>query len=193
MQKYIIISIIILIILNLILLIPVELRIVKRINKPLLLRVRMFNKDVYKKYLEKKSNKKGIKFRFKAEYLFENNLNEILKSLKEENFFVYLILEHAKISKVTVISTFNSENPSVMPYIATINWFLLANIKKYIDYTFKVVKDDYYQIVLLKEDLQGLNFEIYSRISLFGVLIAIIKRFKIFLKLFKTKEKVNYE
>lgn len=193
MQKYIMILIIILIILNLLLSIPVELRIVKRNGNPLLLKARIFNFEIYSKYLKKNKEKSGIKFKFKAAYLFENNLNEILSSLKDENFFVYLILEYAKLTKVTVISTFNSENPTIMPYVASMNWFLLANIKKYIDYTFKVVKDDYYQIVLLQEDLQGINFEIYSQVTLLGVLIAIIKRFKIFLKLFKRKEKINYE
>jgi hypothetical protein len=55
-----------------------------------------------------------------------------------------------------------------------------------------VVKDDYYQIVLLQDENQGINFEVYATVTLLEILFAIIKNFKVFLKLFKKKEK-NYE
>ena len=123
----------------------------------------------------------------------ENGLNfEILKDLKEENFFVYLLLEFAKIKKVTFIPTFNSSNPIMMPYLGFLDWFIISNIKNYIDHTFHVVKDDYYQIVLLQDENQGINFEVYATVTLLEMLFAIIKNFKVFLKLFKKKEK-NYE
>ena len=54
------------------------------------------------------------------------------------------------------------------------------------------VKDDYYQIVLLQDENQGINFEVYATVTLLEMLFAIIKNFKVFLKLFKKKEK-NYE
>ena len=123
----------------------------------------------------------------------ENGLNfEILKDLKEENFFVYLLLEFAKIKKVTFIPTFNSSDPIMMPYLGFLDWFIISNIKNYIDHTFHVVKDDYYQIVLLQDENQGINFEVYATVTLLEILFAIIKNFKVFLKLFKKKEK-NYE
>ena len=123
----------------------------------------------------------------------ENGLNfEILKDLKEENFFVYLLLEFAKIKKVTFIPTFNSSDPIMMPYLGFLDWFIISNIKNYIDHTFHVVKDDYYQIVLLQDENQGINFEVYATVTLLEMLFAIIKNFKVFLKLFKKKEK-NYE
>lgn len=195
MQKYFIIAIIVFIIINLILMIPIEVRIIKRIGKPVLIRIRMFNRDLYIHTLDKTTSKKkkGTIFKFKISYIFETDLNEILSSLKDDNFFVYLILEHSAIKKVTVIPTFNSDDPAVLPYLGVMNWFLVSNIKKYIDYTFKIVEDDYYQIVLLKEDLQGLNFEIYSTVTLFKLIVAIFSNFKVFLKLFKKKEKKNYE
>ena len=68
----------------------------------------------------------------------------------------------------------------------------ISNIKNYIDHTFHVVKDDYYQIVLLQDENQGINFEVYATVTLLEMLFAIIKNFKVFLKLFKKKEK-NYE
>ena len=183
MLKYFIIFIIILIILDLILLIPIEARIIKKIEKPLLLKVLIFKKTIFQMELKKKAKpKQKSSFKFRVSYLFENDLNIILKDLKEENFFVYLLLEFATIKKVTFIPTFNSSNPIVMPYLGFLDWFIISNIKNYIDNTFNIVKDDYYQIVLLKDENQGINFEVY----------ATIKNFKVFLKLFKKKEK-NYE
>ncbi|MFR7881730.1 MAG: hypothetical protein ACLU5J_09815 [Christensenellales bacterium] len=67
--------------------------------------------------LKKAKPKQKSSFQFKISYLFENDLNIILKDLKEENFFVYLLLEFAKIKKVTFIPTFNSSNPIMMPYL----------------------------------------------------------------------------
>lgn len=119
-------------------------------------------------------------------------MNIILKDLKEENFFVYLLLEFAKIKKVTFIPTFNSSDPIMMPYLGFLDWFIISNIKNYIDHTFHVVKDDYYQIVLLQDENQGINFEVCATVTLLEMLFAIIKNFKVFLKLFKKKEK-NYE
>lgn len=159
MLKYFIIFIIILVVLDLILLIPIEARIVKRIEKPLLLKVLVFKKTIFQMELKKKAKpKQKSSFQFKISYLFENDLNIILKDLKEENFFVYLLLEFAKIKKVTFIPTFNSSNPIMMPYLGFLDWFIISNIKNYIDHTFHVVKDDYYQIVLLQDENQGINF-----------------------------------
>ena len=187
MLKYFIIFIIILVVLDLILLIPIEARIVKRIEKPLLLKVLVFKKTIFQMELKKKAKPKQ-----KRSYLFENDLNIILKDLKEENFFVYLLLEFAKIKKVTFIPTFNSSDPIMMPYLGFLDWFIISNIKNYIDHTFHVVKDDYYQIVLLQDENQGINFEVCATVTLLEMLFAIIKNFKVFLKLFKKKEK-NYE
>lgn len=193
MLKYFIIFIIILIILDLILLIPIEARIIKKIEKPLLLKVLIFKKTIFQMELKKKAKpKQKSSFKFRVSYLFENDLNIILKDLKEENFFVYLLLEFATIKKVTFIPTFNSSNPIVMPYLGFLDWFIISNIKNYIDNTFNIVKDDYYQIVLLKDENQGINFEVYATITVLEILFAIIKNFKVFLKLFKKKEK-NYE
>ena len=189
MLKYFIIFIIILVVLDLILLIPIEARIVKRIEKPLLLKVLVFKKTIFQMELKKKAKpKQKSSFQFKISYLFENDLNIILKDLKEENFFVYLLLEFAKIKKVTFIPTFNSSDPIMMPYLGFLDWFIISNIKNYIDHTFHVVKDDYYQIVLLQDENQGINFEVYATVTLLEMLFAIIKNFKVFLKLFKKKE-----
>ena len=71
----------------------------------------------------------------------------------------------------------------------------LANsIKQYgvIQPIIVTLKDDYYQIVLLQDENQGINFEVYATVTLLEMLFAIIKNFKVFLKLFKKKEK-NYE
>ena len=56
MLKYFIIFIIILVVLDLILLIPIEARIVKRIEKPLLLKVLVFKKTIFQMELKKRLN-----------------------------------------------------------------------------------------------------------------------------------------
>ena len=191
MGKYFTIILIIFIIINLILLIPLEIRIVKRFDRPILFRVLVFNRIIFQK-IKIESKKKKTNFKFKLSYIFETDLNEVLKELKEENFFIYLMLEHAIIKKVTIIPTFNSSNPLILPYLGVMDWMLVATIKKYIDSTFKNVDNEYYQIILLKEDMQGLNFEICTTISLFNLALQIIKNFKVFLKTITKKEK-KYE
>ena len=189
MTKYFIIILIIFIIINLILLIPLEIRIVKRFDRPILFRIIIFDHIFFQKI--KIENKKQ-KIKFKLSYLFETDLNELFKELKEENFFIYLMLEHSVIKKVTVIPTFNSSNPLLLPYFGVMDWMLVSTIKKYIDSTFKNVENEYYQIIILKDDMQGLNFEICATITLFNLVFEIIKNFKVFLKTIRKKEK-KYE
>ena len=102
------------------------------------------------------------------------------------------MLEHAIIKKVTVIPTFNSSNPLLLPYFGVMDWMLVATIKKYIDSTFKNIENEYYQIIILKDDMQGLNFEICTTITLFNLVFEIIKNYKVFLKTIRKKEK-KYE
>lgn len=189
MEKYFIIALVIFIIINLILMIPIEVRIVKRFDRPILFRVLLFNHIIFQK-IKIESKKSEIKF--KLSYIFETDLNKLLKELKNENFFITLMLEYAKIKKVTVIPTFNSSNPLLLPYFGVMDWMLVATIKKYIDSTFKNVENEYYQIIILKDDMQGLNFEICTTITLFNLVFEIIKNFKVFLKTIRKKEK-KYE
>lgn len=189
MAKYFIITLIIFIIINLILLIPLEIRIVKRFDRPILFRLLIFNYILFQK-TKTESNKQKLKFKFS--YIFETDLNELFKDLKKDNFFISLMLEHAIIKKVTVIPTYNSSNPSLLPYLGVIDWMLVSTIKRYIDSTFKNIEDEYYQIIILKDDMQGLNFEICATITLFNLVFEIIKNFKVFLKTIRKKEK-KYE
>lgn len=192
MEKYFIIILIIFIIINLILLIPVQVRIIKRFDRPLLFRVHIFNHIFYQKIITQNNNAKEKKFKFKLKYIFETDLNVILDDLKKTNFFIYLALEHSSINKVTVIPAYNSSNPILMPYIGVADWIIVSAVKKYINSTFKNVSDEYYQIILLKDDTQGINFEIYATITLFKFIIAIFKNFKVFLKTIRKKE-TSYE
>lgn len=191
MLKYFIIVLIILLILSILLMIKIETRIVKRVNRPLVFKVLILNKIIYYKRVEQTKKRKS-KFYFKLADIFETDLNVVLKSLKKENFFVTLILEYGTLKKVTVIPTFNSDDPNILPYLGVLDWYIVSSIKNYIDSTFSLVSDDYYQIILLKEDTQGLNFEIYVTVSILEFIIAIFANFKVFFKLFKKKED-NYE
>lgn len=187
MGKYLIIFLIIFIIINLILLIPLEIRIIKRINRPILFKILLFNKTLFQKTMD--DNKKPpSRYKFKLSHIFDTDLNEILKELKEENIFISMMLENAIIEKITIIPTFNSANPQMIAFFGFMDWMLVATIKRYIDNTFKYVNNEYYQIILLKEDTQGLNFEICSSITLFNILMQIIKNHKVFLKTIKKKE-----
>ena len=91
-----------------------------------------------------------------------------------------------------MIPTYNSSNPSLLPYLGVADWLIASIIKRYLDETFKTIEDAYYQIVLLKEEQQSLNFEIYVNVTLWAFVKTIIKKFKVFLKLFHKKEQ-NYE
>lgn len=191
MLKYFIIILIILLILSLLLMIKIETRIVKRTSRPLIFKVLLLRRIIYYKRI-KQTKKRKSKFYFKLADIFETDLNVVLKSLKEDNFFVTLILEYGTLKKVTVIPTFNSEDPNILPYLGVLDWYIVSSIKNYIDSTFSLVNDDYYQIILLKDDSQGLNFEIYITVSVLELIIAILANFKVFLKLFK-KKRDNYE
>ncbi len=191
MLKYFIIFLIVLLVLDLILGIKLEARLIKKHHQPLLLKIRLFNKTIFQTTLKKTSHQSS-NFKFQLSYLFETDLNTILKDLKEDNFFVYLILEYGTLKKVTVIPTYNSSNPSLLPYLGVADWLIASIIKRYLDETFKTIEDAYYQIVLLKEEQQSLNFEIYVNVTLWAFVKTIIKKFKVFLKLFHKKEQ-NYE
>lgn len=171
-----------------ILFVKLEVRITKRHNEPLCVKIVLFKKTIIKKIIQKNSSK-NVPFHFSISYIFENNLNVILKDVKENNFFIYLFLEFARIKKITIIPLFNSTNPDFLPFIGFGNWFLNSLIKSYIDHSFKHVQDEYYQIILLDDYKQGLDFEIYATILVGEIGYAIIKKFKVFLKLFKKKEK----
>ncbi len=187
MEKYLIIVLVSFIIVYLISLIPIEVRIIKRINRPVLFRVLIFNHIFYQK-ISKKNKKQKNNFKFKLSYIFETDLNVVLEDLKETNFFIFLALEYSSIKKVTVIPTYNSTNPLLMPYFGVANWLIVSTIKKYINSTFKNVNDEYYQIILLKEDLQGLNFEICVNIPIYKFILAIFKNYKVFFKTIRKKE-----
>lgn len=191
MLKYFIIILIILLVLSLLLIIKIETRIVKRTARPLVFKILIFNRILYYKKIEQTKKRKS-KFYFKLADIFETDLNVVLKKLKKDNFFVTLILEYGTLNKVTVIPTFNSADPDILPYLGVIDWYIVSSIKNYIDSTFSLVSDDYYQIILLKENTQGLNFEIYITVSVLELIIAVFSNFKVFLKLFK-KKRDNYE
>lgn len=191
MLKYFIIILIILLVLSFLLIIKIETRIVKRTARPLVFKILIFNRILYYKKIEQTKKRKS-KFYFKLADIFETDLNVVLKKLKKDNFFVTLILEYGTLKKVTVIPTFNSKDPNILPYLGVIDWYIVSSIKNYIDSTFSLVSDDYYQIILLKENTQGLNFEIYITVSVLELIIAVFSNFKVFLKLFK-KKRDNYE
>ena len=63
-------------------------------------------------------------------------------------------------------------------------WLSVATIKRYIESTFKYVDDDYYQVIIGDNNL-GLLFELEITLTLFKFLIAMCKKFKLFLKTIK--------
>lgn len=185
MLKYFIIMLVVIVIVSFLFIIKVEARFVKRINNPFIFKIMVFNKIIYYKIIKSKKKKK---LTIKGINIFDADLNIVLKDLKKENFFVTLILEYGSLKKVTLIPAFNSEDPMIMPYLGVLDWYIASSVKRYIDYTFSNISDDYYQIILLKDDTQGINFEIYITISLMELIVAIISNFKVFLKIFKKKD-----
>lgn len=188
MQKYFIILLIILLI-SFFLFTKIEIRIIKRFDRPLLIRVLVFNHIFYQKLID--TPKTSPKTQFKLSYIFDTDLNKTLKKLKEKNFFINIILEYATIKKVTLIPVYSTTNPTLMPYFGFANWMLIATVKKYLEATFKKISDQYYQIILLK-DQKGINFELYLDIAIYQIIKGIIKNYKVFLKTIRKREK-KYE
>lgn len=183
MLKMIIIITSILFFLNIILLIPIRVKIGKRMTEEPYLEIRIFNTLIKKMKVVKNNNLNVPKISV-WKVLSSYNLNEGLKVQKENSFLFYLILEYATVTKVTFIPVTNSNNPTLFTLLGFSGWFSVATIKRYIESTFKYVDDDYYQVIIGKNNL-GLLFELELTLTLFKFLIAMCKKFKLFLKTIK--------
>lgn len=183
MLKIIIIITSILFFLNIILLIPIRVKIGKRMTEEPYLEIRIFNTLIKKMKVVQNNNLNVPKISV-WKVLSSYNLNEGLKVQKENSFLFYLILEYATVTKVTLIPVTNSNNPTLFTLLGFSGWFSVATIKRYIESTFKYVDDDYYQVIIGNNNL-GLLFELELTLTLFKFLIAMCKKFKLFLKTIK--------
>lgn len=188
--KAIIIVCITLLLLNAILFIPIGIKITKRREKELEIVLYIFFKLIQKRIKSKSSHQssthKQVELSIK-DFIFSSNLNEDLKKLKEENFYVYVLLEYAKVLKLTYIPVFSSKHELFMPLLGFGSWMSAAIVKRYVESTFKYVDNDYYQIMMDNQH-QGLMFEIELEIRLLDVVIAIFKNYKLLKKTLKKKE-----
>lgn len=178
MIKTIIVICIILLIINLILLIPIKIKIYKRKEDPFKIEIRILHFILNKANSNKKSKLSKIKY---SDILFHYNLNEILKKQKEESFYIYLVLEYATINKVTYIPVVGSNDDILFPYLGFGGIMSINLLKRYIESTFKYVDNDYYQIIF-DNQTEGIMLEIELKVTLFKTLIAIIKKYKLFIK-----------
>ena len=112
MLKIIIIITSILFFLNIILLIPIRVKIGKRMTEEPYLEIRIFN-TLIKKMKVVQNNNLNIPKISVWKVLSSYNLNEGLKVQKENSFLFYLILEYATVTKVTFIPVTNSNNPTL--------------------------------------------------------------------------------
>lgn len=181
--KVVIIICIILLIINAILFIPVQIKLSKRKSQSLEIVISIFN-SLYQKKIKQEGVKKKKKTPKKIDFisfLFNSNLNENLKELKNENFYIYILLEKARIKKLTFIPTLSTKNESIFSLLGFGSWLSIAYIKKVIESTFRVVDDDYYQVDFNNNET-SLMFELELEIRLFDIVIAIFKNFKLFNK-----------
>ena len=155
MLKIIIIITSILFFLNIILLIPIRVKIGKRMTEEPYLEIRIFN-TLIKKMKVVQNNNLNIPKISVWKVLSSYNLNEGLKVQKENSFLFYLILEYATVTKVTFIPVTNSNNPTLFTLL-----------------------------VLIGNNNLGLLFELELTLTLFKFLIAMCKKFKLFLKTIK--------
>lgn len=181
--QVVIIICIILLIMNAILFIPVQVKFSKRKSQPFEIVISIFNSLYQKKIkqddlIENKNMQKNIDF---TSFIFSSNLNENLKKLKEENFLIHVLLEEAKVKKLTFIPTFSSKNESIFSLLGFGSWLSIAYVKKVIESTFKIVDDDYYQVDFNNNET-GLMLELELEVRLFNVMVAVFKNFKLFNK-----------
>ena len=189
MLKAIIILCIILFFINCILLIPVKGRVQKRNKEPFcidlyLLKKRIFSIRVYQT-ANNKSKEHVVSF---VDLCFIPNLNESLKDLKRNNFYVYLLLECARVNKVTIISGLSHSHPNLFPALGFTNWMLVSAVKRYIEATFQYIDNDYYQ-VMFDETNVGIQLEIELSATLFQIILASLKNIKGIKQILLKKEK----
>lgn len=183
MLKIIIIITSILIFLNIVLLIPIRMKIGKRTNEDAYIEIKLFNTIIKKSKIVQNNNTNIPKINV-WKVLSSYNLNDGLKEQKDNSFWFYLILEYATITKVTFIPATNSINPTLFTLLGFSGWMSVATIKRYIESTFEYVDDDYYQVIIDDNSI-GLLFELEITLTLFKFLLAICKKFKLFLKTIK--------
>lgn len=189
MLKAIIILCIILFFINCILLIPVKGQIQKRNKEPFridvyLLKKRIFSIRIYQN-AHNKSKEHVISF---VDLCFTSNLNESLKELKQNNFYVYLLLECARVNKVTIISGLSHSHPNLFPALGFTNWMVVSTVKRYIESTFQYIDNDYYQ-VMFDETNVGIQLEIDLSATLFQIVLASLKNLKGVKQIVSKKEK----
>lgn len=183
----IIITCFVLLVINAILYIPIGIKITKRKEKPLEIIIYICFRWIQKR-IKNNSSSQNKKMEFKiTDFLFSSNLNEDLKKQKENNFFAYLILEYARVVKLTYIPFFSSKDEVFLPLLGFGSWMSVAVIKRYVESTFRSVEDDYYQI-MMDDKNQGLMFEIELKLRFFDIMIAMFKQFKLLKKTIKKKE-----
>ncbi|GEM_PF-957167 len=187
----IIIICIILLIFNAILFLHIDIKITKRREEPLEIIIYICFRFIQKRIKNnpsshKPSNKKQLDFNVK-DLLFSSNLNEDLKKLKNDNFYIYVLLEYARVTKFTYIPVFSSKHELFMPLFGFGSWMSVAAVKRYVESTFKYVDNDYYQI-MMDDHHQGLMFEIELKVRLFDIMIASLKNYKLLKKTIKKKE-----
>lgn len=183
----IIITCLVLLVINAILYIPIGIKITKRKEKPLEMMIYICFQWIQKR-IKNNSSSQNKQMEFKiTDFLFSSNLNEDLKKQKENNFFAYLILEYARVVKLTYIPVFSSKDEVFLPLLGFGSWMSVAVIKRYVESTFRSVEDDYYQI-MMDDKNQGLMFEIELKLRLFDIMIAMFKKFKLLKKTIKKKE-----
>lgn len=181
--KVVIILCIVLLLINAILFIPVQVKFLKRKSQPLEIVISIFY-NLFQKQIRQddlKGNKKRQKKIDFISFLFSSNLNTNLSKLKEENFYIYVLLENAKVKKLTFIPTLASKNESIFSLLGFGSWLSIAYVKKVIESTFQIVDDDYYQVDMNNQET-GLMFELELEVRLFQIVMAIFKKFKLFNK-----------
>lgn len=178
MLRAIIILCIILFFINCILLIPVKGRIQKRNKDPFSIDLYLFKKRFLSIRVYQNANNKSKEHTISFVNLcFLPNLNESLKDLKRDNFYVYLLLECARVNKVTIISGLSHSHPNLFPALGFTNWMVVSVVKRYIEATFQYIDNDYYQ-VMFDEANVGIQLEIELSTTLFQIVKATLKNLK---------------
>lgn len=122
----------------------------------------------------------------------ENLLNTLtkIKLMIANNKLIQKYLRHTTIDKVTLIPRYNSNNPTIYPFLIVMNWNVISVSKYLLDRYFKKVNNEYYGVMMNDDTKQGIDLEIKGKIKVINILVVTLCNLKAVIKLIK-KEKEN--
>lgn len=125
----------------------------------------------FEKYMEDNSLFENLKFILKNIDTYSQMTPSIQKSLKE-----------MRVTKITFIPNWNTENPMLFPYVTFFNWQLINIVKYILESHFKSVENEYYQVMMNDNTKRGFHLDLEIQVSLLALIKISIMNKELFHK-----------